>query len=152
MKHSNYLRLHYGISFAFKSAIASFFPSEVFKLYLQIIFYSFLYVWIIYSLSFLGAFVMQHATYKIYWENPLIDWLNPLGKHWCSTKTDRDGNHINGEGNHGFCGFCENTECGCDWCPPYSFIADYKGIRGWFSKRVTLLLHLTTFLSIRDFI
>merc|ERR1719259_192326 len=28
------------------------------------------------------------------------------GKKWCSTKTDRFGNHINGEGNYGFCGDC----------------------------------------------
>eukprot|EP00088_Acartia_fossae_P000995 TRINITY_DN10368_c0_g1_i1.p1 TRINITY_DN10368_c0_g1~~TRINITY_DN10368_c0_g1_i1.p1 ORF type:complete len:197 (-),score=10.30 TRINITY_DN10368_c0_g1_i1:366-956(-) len=46
------------------------------------------------------------------------------GKHWCSTKTDRDGNHINGEGNLGFCGFCENTVCGCDYCPPYAFFTE----------------------------
>jgi len=35
------------------------------------------------------------------------------GKYWCSTMTDRNGNHVNGQGNYGFCGFCENSACGC---------------------------------------
>ena len=35
------------------------------------------------------------------------------GKYWCSTKTDRYGNHVNGQGNYGFCGFCDNPVCGC---------------------------------------
>jgi len=35
------------------------------------------------------------------------------GKYWCSTKTDRYNNHVNGKGNYGFCGFCDNSACGC---------------------------------------
>jgi len=35
------------------------------------------------------------------------------GKYWCSTMTDRNGNHVNGQGNYGFCGFCDNSACGC---------------------------------------
>lgn len=38
------------------------------------------------------------------------------GKYWCSTKVDRNGNHINGRGHYGFCGFCDQPECGCTNC------------------------------------
>ena len=31
--------------------------------------------------------------------------------------TDRNGNHVNGQGKYGFCGFCDNAACGCG-CQP----------------------------------
>ena len=46
--------------------------------------------------------------------NPLyFQRLFCLGKYWCSTKTDSNGNHINNQGHYGFCGFCEQPACGC---------------------------------------
>merc|ERR1711922_97484 len=38
------------------------------------------------------------------------------GTHWCSTKTDRNGNHVNGQGNYGFCD-CSVNLCGCYQIP-----------------------------------
>ncbi len=35
---------------------------------------------------------------------------NPGGQQ---TEVDAFGNHVNGKGNLGFCGFCENPACGC---------------------------------------
>jgi len=38
------------------------------------------------------------------------------GTHWCSTKTDRNDNHVNGQGNYGFCD-CSVDQCGCFQIP-----------------------------------
>merc|ERR1712168_266588 len=47
-------------------------------------------------------------------ECTLFDSSN--GKHWCATKTDRNGNHVNGQGNYGFCD-CSVNQCGCYQIP-----------------------------------
>lgn len=43
------------------------------------------------------------------------------GKYWCSTKTDRFDNHVNGQGHIGFCGFCKQPACGCGGCQNSGF-------------------------------
>ena len=48
--------------------------------------------------TFFSSFFMMNLCYK------------SLGTRWCSTKTDRNGNHVNGQGFYGFCpNMCAST-------------------------------------------
>merc|ERR1711970_856255 len=56
-------------------------------------------------------FTYQGRTY-----NSCARWTwkgRHYGKYWCSTRTDRFGNHVSGGRHFGFCGFCDQPGCRC---------------------------------------